>query len=88
MIDLNTIITTPESISHLTISIIILASFISSFISSIIGFGGGMLLLGVLALNFPVSKVIPLHAVIQLGSNLNRLFFFRFKRRSRGLSLT
>ena len=38
-----------------------------------------MLLLGILALNFPVSKVIPLHAVIQLGSNLNRLFFFRFK---------
>ena len=79
MIDLNTILTIPESISPLTLSIIIFASFISSFISSIVGFGGGMLLLGILALNFPVSKVIPLHAVIQLGSNLNRLFFFRFK---------
>ena len=79
MIDLNAILTTPESISPLTISIIILASFISSFISSILGFGGGMLLLGILAHNFPVSTVIPLHAVIQLGSNLNRLFFFRFK---------
>ena len=64
---------------YMNSTIIIFASFISSFISSIVGFGGGMLLLGILALNFPVSKVIPLHAVIQLGSNLNRLFFFRFK---------
>ena len=40
-----------------TVSIIIFVSFISSFISSIVGFGGGMLLLGILALNLPVSKV-------------------------------
>ena len=71
MIDLNTIFTIPESIPPLTVTVIVFVSFISSFISSIVGFGGGMLLLGVLALNLPVSKVIPLHAVIQLGSNLN-----------------
>ena len=79
MIDLNTIFTIPESIPPLTVTVIVFVSFISSFISSIVGFGGGMLLLGVLALHLPVSKAIPLHAVIQLGSNLNRLFFFRFK---------
>ena len=38
-----------------------------------------MLLLGVLALNFSGSVIIPLHAIIQLGSNLNRLIFFKFK---------
>ena len=79
MIDLNTIFTIPESISPLTVTVIVFVSFISSFISSIVGFGGGMLLLGVLALNLPVSKAIPLHAIIQLGSNLNRLFFFDLK---------
>ena len=79
MIDLNTIFTIPESIPPSIVPVIIFVSFISSFISSIVGFGGGMLLLGVLALNFPVSNAIPLHAVIQLGSNLNRLFFFDLK---------
>ena len=79
MIDLNTIFNIPDSIPPSIVSVIIFVSFISSFISSIVGFGGGMLLLGVLALHLPVSTAIPLHAVIQLGSNLNRLFFFRFK---------
>ena len=69
----------PDNISILSIVSIILTSFVSSLISSIIGFGGGMLLLGVLALNFSGSVIIPLHAVIQLGSNFNRLIFFKFR---------
>ena len=69
----------PDNISILSIVSIILTSFVSSLISSIIGFGGGMLLLGILALNFSGSVIIPLHAVIQLGSNFNRLIFFKFR---------
>ena len=68
----------PEAVSFLAVIFIIFSSFVSSFVSSIIGFGGGMLLLGVLALNFSGSVIIPLHAIIQLGSNLNRLVFFKF----------
>ena len=74
----STILSFPNEISFFSVIFIIISSFISSFISSIIGFGGGMLLLGVLALNFSGSAIIPLHAIIQLGSNLNRLFFFKF----------
>jgi uncharacterized membrane protein YfcA len=73
------ILSFPDAISSFSVIFIIISSFISSFISSIIGFGGGMLLLGVLALNFSGSVIIPLHAIIQLGSNLNRLIFFKFK---------
>ena len=73
------ILSFPDAISFSSVIFIIISSFFSSFISSIIGFGGGMLLLGVLALNFSGSVIIPLHAIIQLGSNLNRLIFFKFK---------
>ena len=72
------ILSFPDAISFFSVIFIIISSFFSSFISSIIGFGGGMLLLGVLALNFSGSVIIPLHAIIQLGSNLNRLIFFKF----------
>ena len=68
----------PNTLSEYSITLIILTSFFSSFISSIIGFGGGIILLGVLASTLPPFIIIPLHAAIQTGSNLNRLLVFRF----------
>ena len=68
----------PDGLNWLIYFVIIVTSFISSFISSIIGFGGGLLMLGVLALFFHGSAIIPLHAIIQLGSNFSRLVFFKF----------
>lgn len=53
-------------------------SFTASFISASLGLGGGMLVLASMALALPPMVLIPIHGVIQIGSNLGRgLLFFR-----------
>lgn len=47
-------------------------SFVGSLIAGAMGLGGGALVLAVMALVFPPTVVIPLHGVVQLGSNLGR----------------
>ena len=41
-------------------------SFLASFISSVLGLGGGMLLIAVMALALPPVVLIPIHGAIQL----------------------
>lgn len=48
------------------------ASFAASFITVAFGIGGGALLLAVMASLMPPLALIPVHGVIQLGSNLFR----------------
>lgn len=48
------------------------ASFVGSFITVAMGLGGGVLLLSVMATLLPPIALIPVHGVIQLGSNMNR----------------
>ena len=52
------------------------ASFIASFITAAFGIGGGVLLLAVLAALMPPAALIPVHGVVQLGSNALRLMLF------------
>jgi uncharacterized membrane protein YfcA len=47
-------------------------SFVGSFIAAALGLGGGILVLAVMALVLPPSVLIPVHGVVQLGSNLGR----------------
>src|SRR5690606_11755200 len=47
-------------------------SFLTSLITATLSLGGGTLMLAVLALVFPPAIVVPLHGVIQLGSNAGR----------------
>lgn len=47
-------------------------SLASSFITASLGIGGGVLLLAVMASLFPPLALIPVHGVIQLGSNFFR----------------
>lgn len=51
---------------------LLLASFLASFITVALGIGGGALLLAVMASLMPPAALIPVHGVIQLGSNLSR----------------
>ncbi len=51
---------------------LILASFAGSFITIALGIGGGAMLLAVMASILPAAALIPLHGVIQLGSNATR----------------
>ena len=57
--------------------ILILAAFITSTISAIIGMGGGIILLGIMAIVIPDGYlVIALHGVVQLISNSTRTYVF------------
>ena len=58
--------------------ILIIAAFVTSMISAVIGMGGGITLLGIMALLIPEGyMVVALHGVIQLVSNLTRTTIFR-----------
>lgn len=62
--------------------VLIGTSFFTSFMAAVAGLGGGVLLLSVMVSFFPPTVVIPLHGVIQLGSNGFRALLMRhfFKR--------
>lgn len=47
-------------------------SFLGSFISASMGIGGGGLVLATMALYLPAPILIPLHGVVQIGSNIGR----------------
>lgn len=61
-----------------SILLICLAGF-TSFLTAALGAGGGLLLLVVMASILPMAVVIPLHGLVQLGSNANRMLMtFRY----------
>ena len=62
----------PTSLDSLGFALLIGISAVSSFITASIGIGGGMIMLAVLAQALPINAVIPVHAVVQLGSNSGR----------------
>ena len=58
--------------------ILIIAAFITSSISAVIGMGGGIILLGIMAMIIPEGyMVIALHGIIQLISNTTRTYVFK-----------
>lgn len=56
---------------------LIAASFTGSAISAALGLGGGVFFLAVVATFMPAAAVIPVHGVVQLGSNTGRAFLLR-----------
>ena len=58
--------------------ILILAALITSSISAVIGMGGGIILLGIMAIMIPDGyMVIALHGIIQMVSNGTRTIVFK-----------
>ena len=58
--------------------ILITAALITSSISAVLGMGGGIILLGIMAIMIPQGfLVIALHGIIQLVSNLTRTYVFK-----------
>ena len=58
--------------------ILIVAAFITSSISAVLGMGGGIILLGIMALIIPEGYVVvALHGIVQLISNITRSIVFR-----------
>ena len=61
--------------SELSISVfcgLVLLSCLTSMISASMGIGGGTVLLTVMAQVIPIKAIIPIHGVVQLGSNFGR----------------
>ena len=52
-------------------------SFLGSFIAGAIGLGGGLLVLATMTLVLPPVALIPLHGLVQLGSNGFRAYLMR-----------
>ena len=48
------------------------ASYLGSLIAGSVGLGGGILVLATMAVALPPAVLIPVHAVVQLGSNMGR----------------
>lgn len=58
----------------ITVAILVATSLAASIVSGIIGMGGGILLLAVMASLLEPVVVVPLHGVVQLVSNGTRTF--------------
>ena len=69
--DFITFIAPPELGVAITTSLLA-ASFVGSFITIAFGIGGGVLLLAIMASLMPPAALIPVHGIVQLGSNFGR----------------
>ncbi len=63
-----------DQISLVTIILLVIASGITSFVTAAFGIGGGILLLAVMAHYVPIEILIPVHGLVQLGSNGYRAY--------------
>lgn len=62
----------PDSLSPALAGCLLLASVMTSMITATLGAGGGLLLLVLMALWIPPAVIIPVHGMIQMGSNGGR----------------
>lgn len=67
----------PASLDALTAIGLLAVSFVASLLTAAFGIGGGLLTLAVMAGAVPPVALIPVHGVVQLGSNLGRAVLFR-----------
>lgn len=64
-------------LSPASIFILLASSFLGSFITAALGVGGGAFLIAVMADFVPAIALIPLHGIVQLGSNGSRAVLTR-----------
>lgn len=53
--------------------LLIVTSFFASFLTAAAGIGGGVLMLAVMMTFFPPAILIPIHGLVQMGSNVFRM---------------
>ena len=63
----------PPAMPLLDAGLLVAASLVTSFISAAFGIGGGFTLIALLALLLPPAALIPVHGIVQLGSNAGRV---------------
>jgi uncharacterized protein len=67
----------PSGIEPLVALLFIVASFFTSALTAAFGLGGGVALLALMGAFMPVASLIPVHGVVQLGSNSGRAYVLR-----------
>ncbi|KGT92991.1 permease [Erwinia typographi] len=67
----------PGEITPLFAGVMVCCSFLTSALTAAMGLGGGTALLAVMGLGMPVSSLMPVHGMVQLGSNLSRTLIQR-----------
>ncbi|NPD02489.1 sulfite exporter TauE/SafE family protein [Brenneria sp. hezel4-2-4] len=67
----------PPEISPLFAGILVFCSFLTSALTAALGLGGGVTLLAIMGLGMPVSSLLPVHGIVQLGSNMSRTLIQR-----------
>ncbi len=67
----------PAEITPLFAGVMVFCSFLTSALTAAMGLGGGTALLAVMAAGMPVSSLMPVHGMVQLGSNLSRTLIQR-----------
>lgn len=63
----------PPDISTAFAVVLIVTSFVTSALTAALGLGGGVAMLAVMGLGMPVTTVLPVHGVVQTGSNAGRV---------------
>jgi uncharacterized membrane protein YfcA len=67
----------PPGLEALQAVLLIAASYVTSAMTAAFGMGGGLMLLALMAPVVPVAALIPVHGVVQLGSNAGRAWHMR-----------
>lgn len=67
----------PAGLDPWTAGGLVAVSFVASLLTAAMGLGGGLLMVAVLAGALPPAALIPVHGVVQLGSNLGRAVLLR-----------
>ncbi|MBT3334540.1 MAG: sulfite exporter TauE/SafE family protein, partial [Rhodospirillaceae bacterium] len=62
----------PGGMSPLVAILLLGISAFTSLISAAFGLGGGLVLLAVMATVMPAAALVPVHGVVQIGSNFGR----------------
>ncbi|UOM36507.1 sulfite exporter TauE/SafE family protein [Acuticoccus sp. I52.16.1] len=62
----------PDAVAPLGAVFLIVLSFFTSALTAAVGIGGGVVLLAAMTFVVPAVALVPLHGVVQLGSNTGR----------------
>jgi uncharacterized membrane protein YfcA len=62
----------PAALPVIDAVLLVIASLATSFMTAAFGIGGGFTLIALMALLLPPAALIPIHGIIQLGSNAGR----------------
>ncbi|WP_417687788.1 sulfite exporter TauE/SafE family protein [Roseibium sp.] len=62
----------PDGLSPAIVLLLTVVSFATSMLTAALGLGGGIALIAVMANVMPTTALVPVHGVVQLGSNAGR----------------